>query len=76
MVSEGGDGKFIAATVTHAVCLARKKGLGVVCTACINNIGPANKKDPCMEGSINFQIIWKFTELPLKANGLFHSCFC
>ena len=47
MASEGGDGKFIATRVIDAVCLTREKGLGVVCTACVNNIGPANKKDPC-----------------------------
>lgn len=38
IASEGGDGKFIATGVTHAVYLTREKGLGVVCTACINNI--------------------------------------
>lgn len=37
-VSEGGDGKFIANRATHALYLAREKELGVVCTACINNI--------------------------------------
>lgn len=38
IASEGGDDKFIATRVTHAVYLAREKGLGVVCTACINKI--------------------------------------
>jgi len=45
MASEGGGGKFIATRVTHAGCLAGEKEQ--VFTACINNISPANKKDPC-----------------------------
>lgn len=37
LVSEVGDGKFIANRATHALYLARGKELGVVCTASINN---------------------------------------
>lgn len=43
--SEGDDGEFITTSMTSAVCLAVEKGHGVVCTACVNNIGPANEKD-------------------------------
>lgn len=43
--SEGDDGEFIT-SMTHAVCLAVEKGHEMVCTACVNNIGPANEKDP------------------------------
>lgn len=46
LASEGGDGKFIATRVPHAVCLTREEGLEVVRTVCVSNIGPA-KKDPC-----------------------------